>query len=136
MKGHDWASFSLPGILQNRQVKERDEADIPRCPEILKCDEITSMGRLDKPSSRGQWEDRDEVKIISLFSLSEHPNSSPLFSAFAKFLLEEFKLLDKSYLTKTCTAPVERSKSPMLSLLHKRGSGCAEGQLGLEKTAF
>lgn len=79
---------------------------------------------------REQREDRREVKTIRVFRLSEHPTPSPLLSATAKFLLEELKLLDKCYLTKTCTASKERNETPAVSLSHKWGSGGAEGSAG------
>lgn len=50
------------------------------------------------------------VQCIYQFSLLEHPNSSPLFSAFIRVSTEEFKQLDKYYLTKISTTPGERKK--------------------------
>lgn len=49
-----------------------------------------------------------------------------LFSAFAQYLLEESKLLDKCYLTETCIASAERNKA--LPLVTRWGGGAQWGQ--------
>lgn len=46
----------------------------------LESDEIPSRGRLDELPSRGQWADRYESETMGIFSLSGHPNPSPICS--------------------------------------------------------
>lgn len=87
--------------------------------QTLQRDPVPSMGRLDEPSSR---ESSGKIGVkLKQFVYSVYQSIQLLlpFSAIAKFLLEEFKLLDKCYLTKTCTASEERNKTPVVSLSHK-----------------
>lgn len=129
MKGHDWASFPLPGIRQKDNKEKETKCMTPGTPHTLKGDGIPSLGRSEKAPSRGQWEDRYELKTRSVQFIRATKLFSLVFS-ICRISTRGIQTAWKCHLTKTCTASEERSKTLMVSLSHRWGSRCTEVSAG------